>query len=124
MFRVQGSWEIPKLAVLVAGHCQYLNGKPYAAHANVRLPQATLPIFVEPRGARRLSSQSLLDLRISKVFRFMKRGRLEILVDILNLLNGTAEERLATENFYSPNFAEGRNFVDPRRAMIGVKFVF
>ena len=41
-------------------------------------------------------------------------------MDVLNVLDDTAEERLATDNFYSPTFGQPSAFVDPRRAMLGV----
>ena len=47
--------------------------------------------------------------------------RVEVLLDVLNLLNDTAEEGLATDNLFSPNFAKPTMFVDPRRAMVGVR---
>ncbi len=124
MFRVQGAVEIPKVGILVGANFQHLTGQPFAAYGNVRLPQGTLRIFIEPRGARRLSSQTLLDLRISKIFRFGKDGKVELLADILNLLNDTAETSLVTNNFYSDNFEKPSSFVDPLRAMIGVKLAF
>jgi hypothetical protein len=42
-------------------------------------------------------------------------------VDVLNVLNDTAEEAVATDNFFSPNFGQPTAFVDPRRAMFGVR---
>ena len=48
-------------------------------------------------------------------------GRIDVIVDVLNALNDTAEEALATDNFYSPNFGLGTVFVDPRRAMLGIR---
>ena len=39
----------------------------------------------------------------------------------LNALNDTAEEGLATDNLFSTNFARPTVFVDPRRAMLGVR---
>jgi hypothetical protein len=124
MLRVQGAFEIPKVAVLVGASFQQLSGKPWAGVANVRLPQGTRQIYVEPRGARRLPAQSLLDLRISKILRFGKDSKLELLVDILNALNETAPENAVSRNVFSPNFGEGSSFVEPRRAVLGIKFVF
>jgi hypothetical protein len=124
MFRVQGAVEVPRVGVLVGANFQYLTGQPFAAFANVRLPQGSRQIFVEPRGARRLSAQALLDLRVSKIFRFGRKGKVEILADILNVVNDTAEVSLVTNNFFSPNFGEESRFVDPLRAMLGVKFSF
>jgi Carboxypeptidase regulatory-like domain/TonB dependent receptor-like, beta-barrel/TonB-dependent Receptor Plug Domain len=119
-----GSAEIPRLGVLVGAHFQYLTGKPYAALANVTLPQGSRSIYLEPLGSRRLPSQEILDLRVSKIFRVGPNRSVQVLVDVLNVLDDTAEESVATQNFFSPNFAVGTNFVPPRRAMVGVKLSF
>ena len=42
-------------------------------------------------------------------------------MDVLNALNDTAEEGLATDNLFSPNFGQPTVFMDPRRAMVGVR---
>jgi hypothetical protein len=42
-------------------------------------------------------------------------------VHVLNALNDTAEEALASDNLFSSNFAQGTVFMDPRRAMFGVR---
>lgn len=39
----------------------------------------------------------------------------------MNALGDTAEEALATDNLFSPNFGQPTVFVDPRRVMIGVR---
>jgi hypothetical protein len=124
MFRVQGAVEIPKVGILVGANFQHPTGQPFAAYGNVRLPQGTRQVFLETRGTRRLAPQTLLDLRVSKIFRFGKDGKVEILADILNLLNDAAETSLVTNNFYSPNFENASRFVDPLRAMLGVKLAF
>ncbi len=124
MFRVQTAFEIPKVDVLVGAAVQYLTGKPYAAQANVRLPQGTRQVYLESLGSRRLPPQTLLDLRISKIFRIGGERRIEVLADILNLFQEKAEESIVTRNFFSPNFAEPDTFIDPLRAMIGFKLHF
>ena len=48
--------------------------------------------------------------------------RVEVLIDLLNVLNETAEESLATDNQFSTNFGLPTLFVDPRRAMVAVRF--
>ncbi len=50
--------------------------------------------------------------------------RIELLVDLLNALNDTADERFATDDLSSSNFARATAFVDPRRAMFGVRLNF
>ncbi len=124
MFRVQGAVEIPKIEVLLSANFQQLTGKPWAGVAFVRLPQGTRPIFVETRGARRLPSQSLLDFRVSKIFRFAGERELELILDILNLLDDAAAEGAVTTNIFSPQFGGGSQFVTPRQAMLGIRFSF
>jgi hypothetical protein len=60
-------------------------------------------------------------MRVSRTFSFAGVGRVDLLLDILNLLNDTAEESIATDNFVSSNFAQPIVFMDPRRAMVGVR---
>ena len=73
-----------------------------------------------PRGSRRLSSQSLLDLRISKGVRVPKAGRVDLIMDVLNLLNDRAEEALASDTLGAePRLAGATQFMDPRRACFG-----
>ena len=121
MFRVMGTIDLPRTGFSIGANLQYFSGKPWAATAQISLPQGDQRILLEPRGSRRLSSQSLLDLRASRIIPFGRAGRVELLFDVLNVLNDTAEESLATDNLFSPNFGVPTVFMDPRRAMISVK---
>jgi hypothetical protein len=121
MFRVMGSVDVPRTGLVVAANLQHFSGKPWAATAQIALPQGDQRILLEPRGSRRLSSQSLLDVRVSRTIAFGDMGRIELLVDVLNALNDTAEEGLATDNLFSPNFGQPTVFMDPRRAMVSVR---
>jgi hypothetical protein len=125
IFRTMASVDIPRIRFMVAANLQHFSGKPWTSTALVALPQtgnqAAQRVLLEPRGSRRLTSQSLLDLRVSRVFSFRGVGRVELLVDVLNVLNDAAEEALATDNLFSPSFGQPSLFMDPRRAMIGVR---
>ena len=121
MFRVMGSVDVPRTGLVVAANLQYFTGKPYAASAQLTLPQGSQRILLEPPGSRRMSSQSLLNLRVSRTLIFGGVGRVELLLDVLNVLDDTAEEGLASDNLFSPNFGQGTVFMDPRRAMVGVR---
>jgi hypothetical protein len=125
VFRTMGSVDIPGTGVVVAANLQYFSGKPWAETALVALPQTgnqpTQRVLLEPRGSQRLSSQTLLDIRVSRVFSLGRAGRIELLADVLNALNDSAEEALSTDYLFSPNFAQPTVFMDPRRAMIGVR---
>jgi hypothetical protein len=120
-FRIMGTVDVPRTGIIVAANLQWFSGKPWAASAQVDLKQGNQRILLEPRGSRRLSSQSLLDVRASKVITNARAGRVEVLLDILNVLNDTAEDALASDNLSSPNFGQPTAFVDPRRAMLGVR---
>jgi hypothetical protein len=121
IFRIMGSVDVPRTSVVIAANVQHFAGKPWAATTLLTLPQGDQRVQLEPRGARRLSPQSLLDLRVSRSFTFGKLGRVELMVDVLNALNDTAEEGLATDNLFSPNFGQPTVFVDPRRAMLSAR---
>ena len=121
IFRAMGSVDVPRTGFVVAANLQHFTGKPWAATAQVPLRQGDVRILLEPRGSRRLSSQSLLDVRLSRSMSFGGLGRVELLIDVLNLLNDTAEEGLATDNLFSANFGQPTVFIDPRRVMVGLR---
>jgi hypothetical protein len=125
VFRVMGSVDVPRTGLMVAANFQHFSGKPWAATTQVALPQTgnqpTQRVLLEPRGSRRLSSQTLLDLRVSRMFRLGGVGRIELLMDLLNVLNDSAGEGLATDNLFSQNFGQPTVFMDPRRAMLSVR---
>jgi hypothetical protein len=118
---LMGSAEIPKTGLVVAGNLQYFTGVPWAATAQVSLPQGLQRVLLEPPGTRRVSSQTLLDLRLSRTFTLAGKSQVELLLDVLNALDDHAEERLADTNLFSQNFGRLSAFVDPRRAMLGVR---
>jgi hypothetical protein len=121
MFKLMGSVDVPRTGFVVAANLQYFSGKPWAATTTLALPQGPQRILLEPRGSRRLSSQTLLDLRFSRTVRAGDVARIELLVDVLNVLNETAEEGLATDNLFGSTFGQGTVFVDPRRVMFSAR---
>jgi TonB-dependent receptor-like protein/carboxypeptidase family protein len=128
VFRVMSSVDVPKTGVVLAANLQHFSGKPWAASAQVPLRQnPNQRILLEPRGTRRLSSQTILDLRLSKPFAAGRAGRIDLLLDVLNALNDTAEESIqsdtqVTASGLNQSFGQYTAFVDPRRVMLGVRF--
>jgi hypothetical protein len=128
MLRVMSSVDLPRTGLTVAGNLQHVSGKPWAASAQVSLPQNPAQrILLEPRGTRRLSSQTLLDLRVARPVAIGGAGRIDLLLDVLNLLNEDAEESIVTDTQVSetaktnPSFGLPNAFVDPRRVMLGIR---
>ena len=128
ILRAMSSVDLPRTGITVAANFQYFSGKPWAATASVALSQnPSQRILIEPRGARRLSSQELLDLRVSRAITIAPGRRIELLFDVLNALNDAAEESIisdtrVTETVKSnPTFGQPNAFVDPRRVMLGLR---
>ena len=124
VFRATGTVRLPWQAVLVAVNVQHFSGKPWAASTQLSLPQGSRRVLLEPRGSRRLSSQSLVDLRVARTVRMGASGTVEVIADVLNLLDDAAEEALTSENPASQTFGRARQFIDPRRVMVGVRVNF
>jgi hypothetical protein len=128
-FRAMASVDLPRTGFRVAANLQHFSGKPWAATAVVGVPQnSEQRVLLEPRGSRRLSSQTLLDLRLSRAIHTSRLGSIELLADVLNVLNDAAEEGIVTDTLTTgtiervPGFGSPNVFVDPRRAMLGVRF--
>ena len=126
VLRVTGSADVPRTGLLFAATFQHFTGKPWATAASVRLEGSDRRILLEPRGAQRLSSQSLLDVRLSRIFQLGARATVHLMIDVLNVLNDSAEESLVsdvalTETRTNPTFGIASVFMDPRRAMISVR---
>jgi hypothetical protein len=122
MFRAMGTVDVPHTGVMLSANVQYFSGKPWAATTQVTLNQGSQRILLEPRGSRRLEPQTILDLRVSRPIRTGRFGRIELIADVLNALNSTADEATASDNKFSPTFGQPTVFVDPRRAMLSVRF--
>jgi hypothetical protein len=128
IFRAMSSVNVPKTGLVLAGNFQFFSGKPWAAAASVPTTQSPSGqrVLLEPRGTRRLSSQSLLDLRLSRMIAFGKTAQMELLFDLLNVLNNAAEESIVSDIQVTPSsmnatFDQPNAFVDPRRVMLGVR---
>jgi hypothetical protein len=117
-----GAVDVPG-GFVVAAQVQHLTGKPWAMSARIVLPQnvAGQRVLLEPRGSRRLTSPTLLDLRVSRRIPCGRVGDIALTLDVLNLLNSTAEEELASDDRTNTNFGRASVFIDPRRAMFSVR---
>jgi len=97
-FRLSGSYRAP-YEIAIAGSLVSNSGYPFvstysvtraaAAAAGVALTRASQTIFLSQRGDERLPSVTLIDLRISRSFRFANSRRIEPTFDIFNLGNAS-----------------------------------
>jgi hypothetical protein len=86
--------------------------RPGAATAPLALPQGDQRIYLEPHGSRRLSSQTLVDVRLSTPIAVDGATRVELLLDVLNVLNETLRRVLP------PTICSARISANPPRSLI------
>ena len=127
-FRVTGAVILPG-EVLLGFNTAFFNGKPWGTVNRVGadiLPQGGHNIYLTPPGSSRLENQTIVDLRLSRAFYFGADGsaKIEPFADVLNALNSTATEALASQQFGSSVFGSGDRWIDPRRAFVGLKLAF
>jgi hypothetical protein len=127
VFRATGVVQLP-WTLTVAANLQHFSGRPWMATVSVALPQTnnqpTQRILLEPRGSRRLSPQTLLDFRVAKALAVGRSVRLDLRLDLLNLLDDRAEEALRSDVLGAATFGQGSIFMDPRRAMLSARLSF
>jgi hypothetical protein len=122
VFRATSVVHLPWGGLLVSANLQSFSGKPWAATTQVtNLPQGSRRILLEPLGTRRMPTQTFLDARIAKTLTLGGAGKIDLMLDLLNVLNETAAEGLVSDNLFASTFGNPRTFVDPRRAMLGAR---
>jgi hypothetical protein len=128
---VNGSYRFPG-DVLISGFLQSKNGlkgqrtyifrqvDPDGGPAIAQNGNTT--IRMEPFGSQQLSAQNILNLRGSKDFTFGRSRKVDIDVDIFNVLN--AATPTAASFVTGPAFGFVSNVIPARIARLGVRFRF
>jgi outer membrane receptor protein involved in Fe transport len=129
-FRLSGSYRAP-YDIQIAGSMVSNTGYPYmstytvtralAAAAGVALTRSSQTIFLSDRGDERYPSVTLIDLRISRIFRFGAR-RIEPTFDIFNL--GNASTIVGTTLGVGPTYLIPNSIVSPRIMKVGFSVNF
>jgi hypothetical protein len=112
-FRISGSYRMP-WEVTLAGSMLANNGYPYvssfslsraaAAAQGITLTRATQTIVLSERGEERLPDVTMVDLRLSRPFRFGSRS-IQPTIDFFNIMN--------TDTRDNQNSAVGANYLLP-----------
>jgi hypothetical protein len=129
-FRLSGSYRAP-YEIQVAGTLVSNTGYPFmstysvtralAAAAGTTLTRASQTIFLSDRGDERYPAVTLIDLRISRIFRFGSR-RIEPTFDIFNL--GNASTVVGTTLGVGSTYLVPNSIVSPRIMKIGFNVSF
>jgi hypothetical protein len=130
-FRLSGSyrlpWDISLAATLVSNRgypfvSTYSVTRALATAAGVALTRATQTVLLSDRGDERLKAVNLVDLRISRAFRFAERRRIEPQIDIFNLTNANVAD--ATNIGVGATYGLPSTIVAPRIARVGFAINF
>jgi outer membrane receptor protein involved in Fe transport len=122
-FKVNGSYFFP-YGINVSVYFSNEQGRPFNRTVRVRLDQGSRSIAAEEMGSKRYPNQTFLDMRIEKEIRVWNDHRLKLLIDIWNLLNRAAYRNVVNTLAESPNYLVGTTYDLPRRAQIGIRYVF
>ena len=118
-----GMYQFP-WDVLFSTSYMALSGGAFARSASVTLPQGRQTINLEPaNGDFRYERQDLLNFRVSKSIR-MDFRRLELGVELKNVLQDQANESVVTTNFFSSSFNAPSVWIEPRRMNFFVRANF
>ena len=124
--KLQLVYMFPK-GFLVGANYTYQSGRPWARQVKLSQDLAGLPtnILAETiTGDRRVSSQSVLDVRVQKEFMLTKEVGLAFFSDMLNLLNNDAYENIGSRLGTSDSYGLPTQFILPRRFLLGAKLKF
>ena len=80
-------------------------------------------VYVESRGSQRLPSQVNVDLRLEKVFSFIERYKLGVILDAFNIINRGVETGVEAR-VNSANFGKAVYVCDPLYLRVGFRFYF
>jgi hypothetical protein len=129
-FRLSGSYRLPA-DVTLAGSLVSNGGYPYQSNFNVTralastqgvsLTRSTQTVSFGPRGDERLPNVTMVDLRVSRRFRFGSRS-LSPQLDFFNI--GNAPTVVSLQNTVGSTYLDPREIVAPRIIRVGFSFDF
>jgi hypothetical protein len=124
MFKLGGTYFAP-FGILLGTNLIYQEGGAWERTVLVSgLNQGSKFIKAEPRGSRRTPNQIYFDVKVEKDFKLGDRYAAKISIDILNLLNKDTNLYWVSTQAESPNFMVPTGIIMPRRAMVGLMFIF
>ena len=136
MLKIQGTYILP-FDIAFNAHFRAITGEAWAQrYRTERFGQGRITYFTEHRGSRHYDMQSILDLRMEKIFTLAAKYRLGVMIDIFNVFNkntitewGTRYDYdwlLPDDEDYTPS-TEGHDLygiVNPRQIRLGIRLIF
>lgn len=126
--KLNGSYDLPR-GVTAAVNYELRSGDPWARTVRVTggrtIPNFTIP--VEARDANRLPGHTLLDARLSKAVNLWRQHRLDLQVNVYNVLNANTVQAVQTRagaTFGLPIATGGVTILPPRIMQVGATYRF
>jgi hypothetical protein len=129
-FKVSGSYE-PGWGLRFTPVYKAQSGQPYGRFISATLNYGAQAILVEPIGARRQSTISILDIRAEKKIKIGGRAAFTAVVDVYNVFNSNVEtdirwttgtSRIIQTDTTIPTFGTPLNILPPRIARFSARF--
>jgi len=122
-FKISGTYFFP-YGIMLSAFFSHEQGRPFNRTVRVPLDQGPQTVAAEKRGSKRYPNQTFLDLRLEKDFGLWEKTRFKLFIDVWNVLNSDAYQRVGSTLADSSAFLAPTSFDLPRRAQIGIRFVF
>jgi hypothetical protein len=147
--KVFGTYQIPKIEVGINAYYRFFSGFPYSPLVRFGgddrralgldlSPSAWRTIVAEPKGTRHYDNQSLLDLRLEKIFKVgAGKDKIAVYADINNVFNKGTVSRVVTRldgstvgttecdgTYCNVPFEGPVNLVPPRQVTFGARWSF
>lgn len=122
IIKVIGSWELP-WGFTIGGFFNYRSGLPTQRYFyNRGLNQGGINVDAEKYGSERYPSLTIVDLRLSKIFRLGKYGVVEIMADVFNTFNSVTTLEWDEESW--SGYQGIWTVLAPRILRLGLKWQF
>ena len=123
VFKTQALYAGLPWGVSVSANYVYAGGYPY--RRGTRVPAIGRNVPAAPlSGDHRFPSSNVLDLRLQKDVKLGDRARVSLFVNAFNLFNDNAYQAFLDHLGTSELFRKPKDFILPRRAMLGAKLDF
>ena len=120
--KVIGSWELP-YGFTLGGFFNYRTGLPTQRYFRYSgLNQGRINVDTQKYGSERYPNLTIVDFRVSKIFRFGKYGNLELMADVFNVFNAVTTLDWDAESW--SGYHSIYTVLAPRMLRLGVKWIF
>src|SRR5262249_45173257 len=124
MFTANGSYEIPKIEVQFSANFIAVQGIPYGAQLQARLPQGTRNVYFAAPGDYRLPNQKWLQFRAEQILFPHGQRYVELGVELRNALQELSIDTILSRVYTSPNFGLPSQYPIPRQLLFRARGYF